>query len=68
MPESCPDGTCYNYTQGNEGYLYHHASSYFHLLGCSPISDGSGEVESGQGMGYNIKCVAADNYCDPMKF
>lgn len=62
MSESCPDGTGYSYNQGNGGYL-----SHFHLLGFSPLSDGSGEVESGQGMGYSIKWVAADNCCDPMK-
>jgi len=67
MSESCPDGTSYSYTQGNGGYLYHHASSHFHLLGFSPLSDGSGEVESGQGMGYGIKWIAAESCCDPMK-
>ena len=67
MSESCPDGTGYSYTKGNGGYLYRHASSHFHVLGFSSLSDGSGEVESGKGMGYSIKWVAADNCYDKMK-
>lgn len=67
MSESCPDGTSYSYTQGNGGYPYHHASSHLHFLGFSPLSDGSVEVESGQGLGYAIKWIAAESCCDPMK-